>query len=584
MDNSKNGEVIDIYVDENCEFSRDKYILEYTDSAGKQKREYLAKNITVIYNGTFLNSGVEDVLGRNKYELRLFSVDGGKNNLAIVYSYDNIVVSGKNTQEYLVYDKLTKKAYNFDTNEYDRAEITLSTGENITFEDIKDGDVISLYISENAQRLRAVVSREKVSGSVQARDDDGHIKIGDIEYQFYDWNMADNIGAAKALTLYLDYKGYVAFSESKFVAANQFVGYAYHAWVDEDSENICFKILNENGNLEIVQAAEKFRMEGHKVSDAISAVDSLGKSDDLKFKPQLLLFTKNSEGFITNVNKASDNGGTTNTLIKNKTLQTKSVWHAEARSGQNKIGLEMLYDSSTKVFHVPEDDRIRDAQPVEFSVESVKNMGKYPGAVSYKTTRDEVFFEQYIIYKSKITTDFSPTEGLFMVDKVRIGLDEDDDIVPIIEGLQDGGAKKYTFDLNYVDYHDGDLKKGDLIRIAHQDTKITRYELIYRHDVTGTVAVDRGYGEAEYRLFSGFAHSRSGNAVKIGYESPLDDDEIINLISGGDKIMVYDSSGRGEVYKGTADDIKAYQTVGEGASKIVVHTNRNTNYAIAVYN
>lgn len=242
-----------------------------------------------------------------------------------------------------------------------------------------------------------------------------------------------------------------------------------------------------------------------------------------------MLLQKNSDGKITSISTSSENGGD-GKLIKTSEQTGSSVWECEAADEQGIIGVTMLYDKNTKVFNVPSDDEAKDAKDSSFSVSGVKNNGKYLGAVGYRVTEDDTFYEQYIVNKSTVSVDISKTDAIVSVsDKFR-GLNGDDEEVDIIEIVSASNAVKSEYSVSEdCEFSDlcksgktiSDLKEGDVIRIGIKNDEIAKIELFYT-DTTGYFFYGDGgwglaqlgliYGECELRVFSATVTDKKGAA------------------------------------------------------------------------
>lgn len=580
-------DIVNLEVDEDSYF--DNNILLYDDGSNHTKKYTISGKVTVIYNGDFYSGNTNDIFTKDKYELRLLSLNE-KNDIAIVWSYQDIIVSGRNSADMEIFDKLTNQYYNFDPDEYERFSLNMSTGETVEFEDLEDGDVISIFESQNREYMKAVACRNKVSGDITGRYDE-KIEVDSKYYEYYDSTRSINTGA-KSIELYLDYKGYIADSSASFVSSNRFVAYAYGMYYDDSLDScIVIKILNENGTLETLYSKEKFNFNGIKKhsSDVFNTIE---KGSDGRIKPQLVLLQKNSEGKVTALYTSSENGGN-GELIKHQEMTGQNVWACQAAAEQGIIGVSMLYDQNTKVFNVPADAEVRDAKPSKFTVTSVKDNAKYQNAVSYKVTTDDIFYEQYIVNKAALSVDLAENEKIVQVKGMKKALNADDEVVDQLE-IVAGGAliSEYCIsdDCEFSDICQSntviaDLKNGDIVRVALKDEEIVKIELIYKHNQTGHFFYGDGgwglgqfgliYGECKLRIFSCTVTAKQGSAFKCdtGYTGSDKKQQVLNLAKDNSIIVIYD----GKYFtKGTYNDI----SVGDF---VVVQTHYNDNIAVVVY-
>lgn len=577
-----NDGVLEIYVDGDGSFNKAASELTYFSAGGSEKRVKLPVNMNVIYNGEFYTGKVSDILDKERYELTLFKNAGGSYTLAVIWAYENIIVASKDEKEMLVYDKIGKRPCSFASDIREKVSLGMNDGTKIELSDLRENDCVSIFESADGSRIKAVAARSSISGTIQSKSSGKGIKIDGKWYKCYSKAYSDIFDSAKSAALYLDFKGYIAYAVPGFNAENQYVGYAYSGGIkrDEIDPKIKLKLLGESGVTDTVELTEKVRIDGSR-RDNISDVFSMLADESGKFKPQLLLFKKSADGEIRDIYRASDNGGDDKHLIRTVTCVGDNKWWARAYSGPGLIGVSMLYDDKTKLFCVPEDDRAAIAGDSEFKVTKPQHGEFYLNCVGYKITTEEVFCEQYIVYKGELNT--SPEGTFFLLDEVFSGLNAEGDVVKYMSGMQAGAAAEYEIDTDYYDLDAADLGSGDLMRLALYNGKVIGAVKYYDYDNPSAVSIGRDYGETEQRFVSGYVNARSGSLVKIGYTDEKTADSVTNLKGCEESVMIYDPSRNGsKLYKGTVEEIRDYKSCGHG-SFIVIHTQTNNIRSVVLY-
>ncbi len=578
-----------LFVDDECSYS-DNEITYRRD--GITKRYKLADNLTVIYNGGFYSGSIKDILSRPKYEITLISMNS-TNDLAIVWSYDNVMVKDKLHEDEKIYNSLNDTYVSFKPDDYDLFSLVTTAGEAVEFDDIKSDDVISVFISQNNHSFKGILSRETVEGDITSIQDN-KIEVNGERYEQYDRTSAFNADA-KSAVFYLDYRGYIADADYKYLNTSSFVAYVYKVLRDDINESLTLKLLNENGEIEKIETVDEIRFNSSKKS-CPEVMDLLTKTTEGYVKPQLMLLRKNKDGKIAAISTSSENGGD-GKLIKTQEMKGRQIWGCMAASEQNIIGVSMLYDENTKVFNVPSDEEIRDAKDTLFTVTGVKNNAKYQNAVAYRVTSADVFFEQYIVYKSPATMDIGKTDRIVSVSGKAKGLNQDDDVVDILEIMSANGNKTDYFVSVDCEFSDicksgktvGEISKGDIIRIGIKNEEIAKIELLYKDGVTGQFFYGDGgwglnqygliYGECEERIFSSTVKNKSGSAFKVetGYDNsalnPELKNQVLNLKNANSTIVIYDGN---NFCKGTYNDIN----IGDF---VVTQTNYNNILAVIVH-
>ncbi len=581
---------VNLFIDEDCTYNNSE-LTYYRDKT--TKRYKLADNLTVIYNGSFYSGSVNDILSKPKYEIKLISMNN-KNDLAIVWSYDNVLVKDILSDEQKIYNSLTNTYVNFDPDDYDLFSLVTTTGEAVEFEDIKSGDVISVFISQNNHSFKGILSREAVSGDISSIQEN-KIEVNGNWYIYYDNTKVFN-SSAKSAEFYLDYRGYIADADYKYLNANSFVAYVYNIFEEDDlNDHLILKMLNENGKIEKVETDDKFKFNGSK-KKCSEVMNLFEKTADGYVKPQLMLLQKNKDGKITSISTSSENGGD-NKLIKTQEMNGKQIWGCMAAAEQNIIGVSMLYDENTKVFNVPSDAEIRNAKDSLFTVTGVKDNAKYQNAVAYKVTAEDIFYEQYIVHKAPATIDIGPAEKIVSVSGKTKGLNQDNEIVDIFEIMSANGSRtEYPVSTN-CEFSDicksnktiEDIEKGDIIRIGIRNEEIAKIELIYKKDVTGQFFYGDGgwglgqygliYGECEERIFSSTVKDKNGAAFKVetGYNNgalnPELKNQVLNLKKANSLIVIFDGK---NFSKGSYNDIN----IGDF---VVTQTHYNNILAVIVH-
>ena len=254
----------------------------------------------------------------------------------------------------------------------------------------------------------------------------------------------------------------------------------------------------------------------------------------------------------------------------------------------NIIGMQMLINGDTKVFYVPTDAEVATARENDFQIKVPKDAEDFAGAVSYKITADEVFYEQYIIRKGAMTaTAFVDKEGIFLVEDVIETMDEDGFPIQALVGMQQGKRLTLKIDPDLFDPNKDpklqNIKSGDVLRVAHKNNVLGRAEMKYSYGSSTSLAENRDDPVHNARFVSGHVYSKNGNVFKLDFDNDGKWDQIADMTDYAANIMVYDSQARGEkVRKGTVDDMKTIVDAGTG-SFVVMHTYYMRCWGLVIY-
>jgi hypothetical protein len=585
IEDSGNADMLSIDVDEECYFDSDNWTLTYYKN-NSQKTIQIPAGISVLYNGRFVSGKISSIFAKPKYNVTFIKHNGSEYKYAIVTAYENIMVGDIDLKNEQVYNIIDEKYVNFSADDYDLLKILDIDGNEVQFGDISVDSVISVFKSDDESYLKAIVSNEVVSGELKSISSNKWIEVDGNRYKFY--NASSTISnSIKSVTLYLDYKGYIAYADKRFLGENQFVGYAYNVKYKRKDNILVFNVLNENGKIVEYSAKDKIRIDGVKYTDFAAATVQFTTLTDGSFKPQMLVFSINAEGILTAVYRSNEEGGTENVLMESHPIKQSSNindrFFAYARVEQGIIGLNVLFDENTKVFKVPSDADVKNANESQFSVGSPTDRQNFLNAKTYKVTTEDVFFEQYIVCKGATSITIGNTALFFVVDKIITKLDEYGDVATYISGMIAGTDAEYQLNFDYdMDTEILGANSGDVYIIALDDSnKLANYKKVY--DIGDTTlkfysnsGEAKDYGEAESRYFMGYVKDKRGTALKIDYENDGIVDQMANLKSGSGTIVVYDSIEK-KPHKGSIDDIKR-------GSLIIVNTTYNSNISIVVYN
>lgn len=580
---------ISITVDEYAEYNSTNSTLTYYDKNDKQKTVVIPQGISVVYNGGFIAENINEIFSADRYDLTLINTDGKAGyDVAVVWRYENRFVNSVDKSTMIMYDRITQDGFSIYEDDYDFFEFVTSAGEKIAPTEVAPKSVVSTYVSKDGKFLKAVVATETVDGVYNGQNQKDGISVDGKFYKFYNTTADNDYSGAKKLKLYLDYNGYIAYAESNYSTDNLTVAYVYKGYCEDRglSKAIALKVFDEDGMLDQYLIEGSVYVDETKYNDVETAYSKIAKNDDGSLKPQIMGFVKDENGKIEKIHLTDDNGGTGKTIMKNGEQPTTGTNHF--KETMNIIGMNMLVNSGTKVFYVPKDDQLADAKERNFSIQTPADAEDFSGAVSYKVTPDEVFYEQYIIRKGDVSaTSFSLYKGFFVVEDVIETINSEGDIVKALKGMQMGQDLTLEIDPDVFDFYADEklqnVKSGDILRVAHKDNILGNASLIYSYGQTEPVAVNRDDAVNPARFISGYVHSKEDNVFKLDFEKDGKWDQIADMTSYAANIMVYDSKAREKkVYKGTLDDMKTAVDSGDG-SFVVMHTYYMRCWGLVIY-
>lgn len=503
------------------------YVIEYTEN-DKNKTVKLKNNTYMIYNGKNKSSWSAEDFSVADGNVTVIE-NGSDYSVVIIEDYMNVLVSSYNADELKIYNK-AKDSIDGNGDEvielkeiYEDGYIDISwyTGEKATPDDIKPGIVIDLYKSENYVKmvLSDVVINDFTVGALSSIDEyEYYFEIGSGEEKHYvlkRYNNAQNaveISMNKTYALYLNRNGYVVWIDSNFVKSDS-VAYIIKSYVDDESEILCMKILNENGKVINVKGAEKINYtdaEGNKFKLDANAVYVRVRDYN-----GIITYKMNAEEKITSI-EIPRNQKTSDEVLQTIEYNNSDSLGYTSDTSYGHFQGEVFVSDTTKIFIIPasaEDKAVDSNYKVGTRNTVLKGNQKYPAFKAYKYNANS-HVAQFLVMEGNVNSEFgysSATLQFMVVDKISYGLDNEDEECMTVSGWQFGyniktndyitkyakidktdsngnivSALEIATDLLNSQNERGELntyniQKGDIVRFTTDETgeKITGVQLLY---------------------------------------------------------------------------------------------------------
>lgn len=557
-------------------YDEDDHTLTYC--VGSQQRTIkLATNLNVIYNGYYVTDGVADILSDDFYSIKLVADKGKTYNLAIVEAYENFYLlsaTGGGTSLYVKSTGENPITKNIEADDYDIVEVYDAYGAEVELTSIPSSNIISVFDSGNHKRLKIVSNASSVKGVISETEDDGRVVyvVDGEEYVPYSENLELNCSVGQNVTFSLDAYGYIA--DVKISATNTSFAYLLAVGRKEESfrdETLMFKIYSQDGKLQILEAAEKIKIDGdvfkNQVEDAYwEIVGAKG------FTPTVVAYALDNEGKVKMLDlpaSALDNPIKTEDDMLVKNLSTTLQYDMS----MDRFGAKTRIDSSTVLFGIPED--ALDAEERFFSLgnKTYFTDGTNYTFIGYTYNLDE----SHILDVLETNYDFNQVywvSNYFLVDRVAQARNEYGDSVYKLSGWHAYDYKTVICSEECKDNTGltslGTLKRGDLISMSSSSFKggeLQRYTLNYSPSLDYWVGDSTAFSLSGVRRWHGYVHAVDNNSILVGYDSGADFDEVIKAPA---KLLIYDK-GRNSVREGTMTDLVTYKAAGDACSEIVVY-------------
>lgn len=571
------SDVLEITADNDASFDKESFVLSYYDAGSdKTKTVKLNRTMSVVYNGGIVTTGVDEIFNKTRYTAKLIKNNSGEYAAAIVKAYENIVVAGKSSTEYVIYDDLVAgKSLSLNENNYEIMVVKNASGSEVSFSSIQTNNVLSVYMSLDGKYLEVIVSDSQVSGTAEkTRADEAgtYITIDGKEYYLRSQDLDFSIG--DALTAYLDISGEIAHYDISSLKA--FAGYMIAASLEDNGfENLLqIKFLHENGKVEIYKCASRLEVDGIKYNNSQDAYLALCLNRE--FVRQVALFETDKDGNINAIDTTVHNDGTESPNSLQVNIKYTGSVHSKSNGVLGKIAVA---NGNTVIFSVPDAAVEEQAEDKDYSV-LARNELPEDGRLNIETykTKEEVGFEEYVLVRGY--TGSSAHTVPVLVTNFGLKMNSDGEIVEFIEGYQGTSAVSLTAS---EDVSFAELTPGMIIRpTKNRSGEVIALTVLYDYKNPGKYAPGSDIN-AYLRPAMGYVNDLVDGVIKIGYTDPSVVDQV--MYTTNVPVLIYDTEAdENMVSVGTIADAKTYKNENANCSKVFMLTNYMSPYLFILFN
>lgn len=574
---------------------------QYRDNNGKQRKIKLTNKTAIVHNHELVSRYNEDILVPQDGYVRFVDNGGdGKIDFVSIISYVNYLVSEVNTlgnsDGVIIYENLSGNnipAVIEPSKSNGTAIVKTAEGKGFNPANIARGDIVSVIGTVSNKMLYAkevIVSRETVFGTLESKTFDGKTNKLKINGEIYDVSQNYN-SSASGLRVYtkvdflLDYRNKIAGNSSVTNLGHSLsFGYLIKATLDTQSfdKKVLFKILRENGKIEIYESAEKVVFDGTTYkSEPDKVISRLMKNGTVT--PQLICYGVDNDGMIRAIDTAdASTGADRNDSLKllHSSMPSNLYHISKAKSFGGKIN----YTQNTVFFCVPQN--VKSAEDWKFFVLPQNKLYAADFKVAGYSINSGAAADAIVLY------DMVPTgsKGISVVKEITnvlnskgditkcITLETPDKEVSLIAASSDVVTKAKSF--NYSDSAYYSLEVGDAIRYnLNIDGEVMNIRIVYDKS-EGTVNGGKAFGQdyqENLRIIDAAAYNIADNIIQVApYGSESNPDltmaDMENHLLSNFTIIVYDRNSRNKIFKGTVSDIKTYLNNNSNCSRVVVQT------------
>ncbi len=302
-DKSKNGYITIDAEDLASEIKEgDTQISYYPDEDSGAESVTLSDKVNVIYNdkaGMLTNpkTGTVTVLDTTRDEIY---------DTVFINEYVNYVVDDVSSSSKRIFDKYDNQPLELDTQSNKKLKVIIedTDGEAVNLNDIKEWDVLSVF--KNTDYVRAVVSRDSVSGKISEISTNEHkVSVNSESYE-----IAENLDFADFHldmegNFYIDMNGKIAGYDARSTKGSQY-GYIINAGTTKGiDKKLEIKMVNDKGVASVFTAANKLKIDNVAGYDAEDALSEL-KSGRGSVTPFMVSYELDGDGNITYIDRAED--------------------------------------------------------------------------------------------------------------------------------------------------------------------------------------------------------------------------------------------------------------------------------------
>lgn len=556
------------------------------------ERERIVKeNIEDAY--IFINGKIPDEsitkadIAPDDGKVKLIDDDGdGKIDLVFVNEWQTAVVSIANTMNETILDKLGGGSISCKNDGTKRVEIT-KNGKTVLLSAIKENDIVLVSESRDKEYVRIEASSNTVVGSSAGFDDDNRIIINDEEYDINPLLNSKDLILGEEFTFHLDAEGRVAYIEIEKLTKSEYA-YLFTVRKDEIEEKLLFRMLTVNGELKVFEGADKvkFNQEGKLEADILYNKITKGSPE----VNTLVVYSANSEGKVTHI------------CVPEKDSLYITPDYPEAKRSYSKLAnIFGLYetegfslDSSAPVFYIVKGNA---EESKLISQDTFVDKREY--TVAGYNAGDTMTPKAIVVWveqgaKGNMNITYETPVGV--ITKIKTGLNQEEDIVPIITLISGGQEielvckEKDKMNTRRIKYPDrvqneisfDELKKGDVIY----------YDLDYKGEIEAICralpfsADGKVKTEHEWIAEHGWSNERVFGSVERMSGS------LVEVSAGGDKylfslqgaaVTVYNVMDD-YIYAGGTDELVPKNLEPNGYSKVFMKVGTGQVYDVVIFN
>lgn len=395
--------------------------------------------------------------------------------------------------------------------DYERLKISVLAKIAVEFEDIKENDVLSVYMSKDKKYIDVHVSTDTaadVIDSVKSNRYGKTILIDAIEYFVPNTAKGADAKIGQSVKMYLDTKGEVAFIE---IDSSSYTPAYLIAAAESDNlfDNVLkFRVLTKQDGVKELECDKSIKVDGKTYKDFAKVKTYFMPEGE--FASQFVMLRVSSQDKIKMIDTVIDNPET-----EDDDVLSVSVARQDSVTFRNgRLGHKVALDSNTVVFSIPTD--YMNAEDKEFAVVSTLTDWKaYSNVETYKV-QERVGYEQFVVVHGHDASMYWESDVPVLVTSFCQVFGDDEEIYEGIIGYQGNSEREFTV-AKGVSIQDKGISEGDVIRLKmNPDGTIDDCELLCDYDKV----IDPNLSDKEKAVIGGFTSQIS---FSVGFVTDLVD-------------------------------------------------------------
>lgn len=574
-----------------------KYIVE---KDGKQTTYKISRGLNQIYNGKAIYYDATKMRPAYGTITLINNNQDSYYDTVLIEDVRNLVVENYGTVSNLIQSKYDNQPLNLKLYDDEMYTIHTKDGKPYKLTSLKEWDVLSVQKSSDGKYLDITVSTDTVTGSIEqiyVENGATYLTINGVEYEVastYLNNVNYDITLNYSGTFCLDMYGRIAAANGKIEQIKW--GYLLQTQTKPGfASQFSIKILTQDsGKIQIIDAAEKYVVDGVTYPNAVAETPTINDLDDeagiTSSKRQYFDLPSNQV-----VRYSLDKDG------KLKTLQTvnSSEFTVIHPAGVNDVGAlyyadgfaanafdnYVAMDSDTVIFQIPNMLRANDYESDEefYAIKplsSFKN-GDWYWIRAFGYNADDVTAAAVVVQRF-YSSAANPTGTYMVVTDVRTGINPDGEVVDKITGYNTAKTKIEILTRETGVASGFGIEAGDLFAmVQYADGTLQNAVEVYdcSSSSMNSVYSDIAYDVANFARF-GYAFNTGSKFLQLSSEENTLTNRRVYSVSSAAVLIVDVATNK--VTVGSLSDIKTYEQSGS-AAKVVVYGGQSVPKLVVSY-